>query len=416
MGIKDMLAEQDPDLINLPDLLQQMSDEGDSSEGDAATLLEMKMKQAARKGLPVPRWHQLHLSGWDVASDDLPIIERILSDIAAFGYPMCDLGLELEDGVLIRTAPCETDFGFLRSEIYDFLDGCGLKLNRMPADSEKFPVPTQPNREEDLTPAETTNWVQAYSGRKRIALWEAAKILARVIPSDNLKHDSAKSREVDAWHVALEEAVEDGEIRPPMWSEARFEEMALQADIRSWCCLYGHTWPIPEAPQMEPQEVPAPQKPKNQKGSAAYMRVRLDRQESKISRLESAVARLTTGRDTRGVAAQSPAIEATRPSDAATVENAEQATDLSSKLEAANARIAELERDRAQGKSRSTMLQVIGAMAMKGYSIDIHAGRMNNVGEILSDIQGVGASAGEDALRGYLKEAATMIEKPDIEK
>ncbi|NML99629.1 hypothetical protein HHL24_17010 [Paraburkholderia sp. RP-4-7] len=128
MGIKELLEEQDPDFISLQDLLEQMSSEDGSSEEDAAMLLDNKIRQASRKSRPVPRWHQLHPHGWEAATTDTA--ERFLSDIAAFGYPLCDLALELEDGVLISTEPGVSDFGFLRSEIYDFLDSRGLELNR----------------------------------------------------------------------------------------------------------------------------------------------------------------------------------------------------------------------------------------------------------------------------------------------
>ncbi|QBQ97892.1 hypothetical protein [Paraburkholderia pallida] len=139
MGIKDLLAEQDPEFINLPDLLEQMMSEGDSSEEDAAMLLDTLIERASRKGCAVPRWYQLHPHGWEAATDDTA--GRFLSDIAAFGYPLRDLALELEDGVLIRTAPDDSDFGFLRSDIYDFLDGQGLKLNR----EAHVPVATKPD-------------------------------------------------------------------------------------------------------------------------------------------------------------------------------------------------------------------------------------------------------------------------------
>jgi hypothetical protein len=166
MGIKELLEERDPDFINLPDLLAQMADEGDSSEHEAAQLLEKMMRQLERKGRPVPRWYQLHLTGWDVASDDLPVVEKILADIGIFEHALRDETLHMDvDGDYIGPLPLESDFGFLRSEVYDFLDACGLKLNReahascatkpAPVDSEDA---VKAATTDESTDAQTTYW------------------------------------------------------------------------------------------------------------------------------------------------------------------------------------------------------------------------------------------------------------------
>ncbi|MDG0025948.1 hypothetical protein [Trinickia sp. Y13] len=87
-------------------------------------------------------------------------------------------------------------------------------------------------------------------------------------------------------------------------------------------------------------------------------------------------------------------------------------SELANELASANARIDALEADRSEGKSRSKMLQVIGAIAIDAYRVDIHAQRMTNFGDMLSSIQTVGADVKEDALRSYLKDAADLIGKP----
>ncbi|MFC5428472.1 hypothetical protein ACFPTO_06595 [Paraburkholderia denitrificans] len=85
--------------------------------------------------------------------------------------------------------------------------------------------------------------------------------------------------------------------------------------------------------------------------------------------------------------------------------------ELSDLLDAANARIQELSSDQAQGKSKTTMLQVIAAMAKDAYRVDIHAARMSGFGEMLAGVQAAGADVKEDALRGYVKAGATHLSK-----
>ncbi|WP_175691790.1 hypothetical protein [Burkholderia anthina] len=169
-----------------------MMAEGDSSEEDAATLLERKIKQAARKGHSVPRWYQQYSSGWDI-SRDLSTSETILSDIAAFGYPLLDSNIEIEDGVPISTGPLESDFGFLRSEIYDFLDSCGLKLTRdesanRPPEISKPPPPIKPLGGTSSFLAwnarlrfDTPDW-EKWRRLDRARLWEAACLVADIEP------------------------------------------------------------------------------------------------------------------------------------------------------------------------------------------------------------------------------------------
>jgi hypothetical protein len=117
-------------------------------------------------------------------------------------------------------------------------------------------------------------WMQRQIGLKRIALWDAAKMLAGIAPSEIPHPDSEKSREVDEWHYALEDAIDVGEISAPRWNEIRCEQMALHAEIRAWCTKHGHKWPIPD-----PNPVPA---------IDAELGARLRAAEEEISRLRAA--------------------------------------------------------------------------------------------------------------------------------
>ncbi|WP_157646745.1 hypothetical protein [Burkholderia ubonensis] len=88
--------------------------------------------------------------------------------------------------------------------------------------------------------------------------------------------------------------------------------------------------------------------------------------------------------------------------------------ELLANLDAANAKVEELSRDQAQGKTKTAMLRVIGGLVMANTDVDIHATRLDGLSKMLTDLQTVGVTIGEDSLRAYLKEAASYIEKPSI--
>jgi hypothetical protein len=99
----------------------------------------------------------------------------------------------------------------------------------------------------DDSTSQVPNWMNRMIGQKRIALWDAAKILAGIAPSETPPRDSDKSQEVDEWHYALEDAIDAGEISPPRWNETRCERMTLHAEIRAWRAKIGsNLWPIPD--------------------------------------------------------------------------------------------------------------------------------------------------------------------------
>jgi hypothetical protein len=87
-------------------------------------------------------------------------------------------------------------------------------------------------------------------------------------------------------------------------------------------------------------------------------------------------------------------------------------SEISGSLDAANTRIQELSGDQAQGKTKTAMLQVIGGLVLANTDMDIHATRLDGLGKLRTDLQTVGVIIGEDALRSYLKDAASLIEKP----
>ncbi|QQC63742.1 hypothetical protein [Paraburkholderia ginsengisoli] len=92
---------------------------------------------------------------------------------------------------------------------------------------------------------------------------------------------------------------------------------------------------------------------------------------------------------------------------------ADEVGQLTGSLDAAGTRIRELSGNQAQGKSRTAMLRLIGGLAMSGHGIDIHGGRLEGIGQVISDMASKGVSVSEQMLRDRLKEAAKLIDRLD---
>lgn len=92
---------------------------------------------------------------------------------------------------------------------------------------------------------------------------------------------------------------------------------------------------------------------------------------------------------------------------------------LRGELRAMTDEIAALSREREvlkgeslSGKGRSTALKIIGGLVMEAYRMDIHAERLEGIGEIVRDLEKAGAGVTEKTLRDWIKESVTIIEPP----
>lgn len=63
------------------------------------------------------------------------------------------------------------------------------------------------------------------------------------------------------------------------------------------------------------------------------------------------------------------------------------------------------------GKSKNSLLRIIGGMAMAGFGLQIHE-RLTGISELVNDLAEVGVSVSEEHLRNRLREAAALIEPP----
>ena len=85
--------------------------------------------------------------------------------------------------------------------------------------------------------------------------------------------------------------------------------------------------------------------------------------------------------------------------------------EITSEKTKAAAENKKLKDDALAGKTRSTALKIIGGLVKDVYGTDIHAGRLDNIGDIVKALQVQGVDVNEKTLRSYLQEAAKLIQR-----
>ena len=181
----------------------------------------------------------------------------------------------------------------------------------------------------------------------------------------------------------LESAMKRGELKPVRINPKGWPTLNAEA-VRLWCPTVHRAWPIPPRPGL-----PTPVQHSANDASL------LEKLRDAESRVLTAEAKLK---------AQGTVIDAT-------VALRQQIADLQAKAARLEAEKKQAEADIASGKNRTTMLKLIGGMAML-QRVPIHGARNPGLTALINELASVGVSVSENTLRGLLKEAAQHIEPP----
>lgn len=287
----------------------------------------------------------------------------------------------------MTTSPSDADMlGFCAAEIAEFLAGHGILL-QLNADAG------------DATPAQRAepwpSWQMALAALPLLTFHEAASALAGLDPHAPGWPSDEECAERARWETALERSAQAGELSMVEYrdDEGNDRRGIRPADFAAWCARVpgGLAYPLPGPPAL-PATDPA-------------LREALAEAESARAELAAQVARLQAERD-----------RAQQERDALR----RQAASLTSDLHGAREALARLARDREvaaaddlAGKSRTQALRIIGALAVAGHGLDIHADRLEGIGRLRDDlIEAAGVDVDEGTLRKWLRAAAQSFDPP----
>ncbi len=274
-------------------------------------------------------------------------------------------------------------FGFSRSEIEKFLQKYDIVLSK---------VQVEPTPQTTAYPV----WATELKTKEMFTVWQAASVLIKMNPF-GVEYESSQYNE--RYNVAkdlLDEAAELGKIK----SELRNGVYSFhQNDLRVWASSIQREWCIPPLLDFDSTENDISESKSND-----VIMQRLQKSEREKVGLQTENTKLKEN------------IEAAH----------KQIKELQKQLEViADKLIAEtkskasfqsefdaLKTDALEGKTKSTILRLLGGMAMIGAEIDIHAARLVGIKQTVSDLALKGVEVDDDTLSKRLKEAAELIAKP----
>lgn len=275
------------------------------------------------------------------------------------------------------------DYGFSRSEIEKFLLGYEIKLVQYTA------VPT-------LSKPITPDWAEELKAKEFFTVWQAASVLINVNPfssdSDNLQYD-------ERYNVArdlLGEAARLGKIK----AELKHGEYTYhQKDLRAWAASIKRDWCIPPLDENESNAIVISDPKSN---DVVLQRLQQSERENVI--LQADKTRLTESLEKAQAKINQQQQQLAEAADKLISETRSK-TEFQSEFDS-------LKADALEGKTKSTLLKLLGGMAMIGAEIDIHATRIAGINQTVGDLALKGVVVDESTLSKRLKEAAELIAKP----
>lgn len=282
-----------------------------------------------------------------------------------------------DSGILTMNYPFDVldCVGLLRSEVWPLLEKGGIQ------------VPAVLPAREPACP-DWPDWKQVMSLLPTLTDSEAASAFAGVDLEASGYRSDDEYAEVSRWKTVLQRAILADELTAKATDFDKngmpTEWCIVPADMVSWCHANGLAYPLPSRVSL----------PTTDAGLREAL-ASCDRERAQWKAKAESMA--TVGDQCATLHAE---IERLRG-------------ELRTKTDEQAALTVErnqLKSDALAGKSRTAALKIIGGLAMQGYRLNIHSQRLEGIGELIEDLQNVGADVTEKTLRVFLKDAANVIE------
>lgn len=363
MSLKDLLEKQQGGFIGIDEVVSRLAeDDGVGDKAAAAALYRLIYEEYDSPGWCVSS----PLGGTRAANaDECSAAWSLLSEFASSGLSYA----------LSRLPFSHDKYGFNQDALSGFLAKHGIS----------FVVDVQePDRS-----VSWPHWKYVMSLLPDFSDDEVIAILADVDPTFSRCLGDDESTALSRWGIVVGRAIKSEQLHAvgvEQDADGAFTSWTIKPeDLATWCAMRGLPYPLPGGMSMPTTDV---------------------------GLRESLVA---CEREAAGWKAKALALQVTidRHSDSES-----EIASLRNQLRDQTEKVGELIRERDElktdvlaGKSRSKTMTIIGGLAMAGYGMDIHAARLNKIGEISKDFLDLGIAVSEKTLRTHIQEAATLIDR-----
>lgn len=272
--------------------------------------------------------------------------------------------------------------GFKESELFPFLEKHGIRLGEAPV----------PPKEELAISDEVPEWKRIMALHPYLSLSEAASAFSNIDLSGSGWLCDEEEAELSRWKSLLSKAIRSEELPatetewngnggPNNWA-SDWDINAL--DLAAWCASKRLNPPLPWLATLPQTDV--------------GLRNALATCERERAEWKAKAEATSAAADQR----QELLSEIGRLREELRIKTEEVA--------AMKAESEGLKSDTLAGKAKTTALKIIGGLAIRGWGMDIHAERLERIGEMVEDLQQAGADVTEKTLRGWIKDAANVID------
>lgn len=275
------------------------------------------------------------------------------------------------------------EYGFNFKEISDFLAESSVSLG---ARHSPDPVTGYPEWAYELAPITS------------FTVNQTRVLMLGCNPFDDFYINDSQSKELAIAEHLLWDAIDNGKLIS--FKKTNGDDMLKQEDVRTWCESIGRAWciPLPEKTNVKNEIVI-----QATNGGDVFLE-RLQQSER-----ENAVL-LEDNNQLSGDLTK--ALETITHQKQQLIDAAERLKVAIREQASFQAEFDILKADALEGKTKSTLLRIIGGIAMSGCGLVIHANRIDGISQAVNDLALMGVSIKEDTLRKHLKAAAELIPKP----
>ncbi len=274
-------------------------------------------------------------------------------------------------------------YGFDKIEIENFLESHGINAPLNPPDLV-------------LKSKNVPSWMLDLRAKEIFTVWHAASILIGVNPYSQEFQDLEYDQRFNLAKDLLEEAIAVGKLTA---FKKDGQDNFYHNDLRTWANSINREWCIPPMTDSRSQ-VQTSAIPQNNN----VVLERLEQVERDNAGLQADKVKLTAKLEKAQETINQQKLQLTDATDRLSISIREHAT--------FQTEFDSLKADALEGKTKSTLLKIVGGIAMSGCGMDIHANRLDGISQTVDDLALMGVTIKEDTLRKHLKAAAELIPKP----